>query len=56
MQKQEIREKLPVWAIDAATKAGIKLRDWSLVKVTAKTAVFEINGDSTTVYRRNAFK
>lgn len=56
MQVQEIRSELPVWAIDAAVKAGIKLRDWDLVKVTAKTAVFSLNGDSHTVYKRNAFK
>ncbi len=56
MQAQEIREILPVWAIDAAFKAGIKLLDWELVKVTPKTAVFELNGDPHTVYKRNAWK
>lgn len=56
MQAQEIRETLPVWVIDAAFKAGIKLRDWELAKITPKTAVFEINGDTHTVYKRNAWK
>lgn len=56
MQAQEIRSQLPIWVIDTAFKAGIKLRDWDLVKVTPKTAVFGINGDTHTVYKRNAWK
>jgi hypothetical protein len=55
MQAQAIRSELPLWVIDAAFKAGIKLREWELIKITPKTAVFEINGDTHTVYKRNAF-
>lgn len=56
MQKQEIREKLPVWAIQVAHDNEMPLKDWELEKLTPKTVVFSANGESKTLYRRNAFK
>lgn len=56
MQVQEIRETLPLWAIQVAHDAGIKPRDWELAKLTPKTVTFEINGDTQTLYKRNAWK
>lgn len=56
MQAQEIREKLPIWVIQVAHDNGMPLRKWELAKLTPKTVTLSANGESKTLYRRNAFK
>jgi hypothetical protein len=58
MQKQEIRETLPVWAIDVAHSKGVTLSDPMVEfrKLTPKTVTFEIEGESRVLYKRDAWK
>jgi hypothetical protein len=56
MQKQEIQETLPLWAIDVARQAGFKPSEVGLVKLTPKTVTFAVEGATQTLYRRNAWK
>jgi hypothetical protein len=56
MQKQQIRETLPIWVISVAHNKGIKLSDpmVEFAKLTPKTAVLLIEGESRTLYKRDA--
>jgi hypothetical protein len=58
MQKQQIRETLPMWALDVAHSKGVKLSDPMVEfrKLTPKTVIFEIDGESRTLYKRDAWK
>lgn len=58
MQKQEIREALPLWAIDVAYSKGVTLSDPMVEfhKLTPKTVTFEIEGESRVFYKRDAWK
>lgn len=56
MQKQEIKETLPLWALDVATRAGIRLREATFGKLTPKTLVITYEGGTQTLYQRNAWK
>jgi hypothetical protein len=56
MLKEEIREKLPVWAIQVAYDKELDLREWHLEKVTAKTAVLIQGDEKRTLYKRDAWK
>jgi hypothetical protein len=46
----------PLWALDAAFRAGLRAHDVTEAKITAKQAVLTLHDGSTTkIYRRNAF-
>lgn len=58
MQKQEIRETLPMWALDVLHSKGVKLTDpmVEFVKLTPKTTTLLIEGESRVFYKRDAWK
>ena len=46
----------PLWALDATFQAGLRARDVTEAKITAKQAVLTLaDGTTHKVYKRNAF-